>query len=297
VQAATAADDPVAADTSFSFAIFNPSTHDSNGESSSTLLKAIASVDGGSGNLLAGRTAYPGATISSMRTSAGRYDVFIDSPGAFAGVGDGSLAAFVTLNNSTNIDDLAKTRVAVVNADRIRIDVAVDDVQHNNDEDGIPADGSFFVSVYDAAPVLRHDLRVGKLSSGSDARGAGIFNGIGAGQSLKLILPGKAKRSAYFHASNRGASVDSLQLRSGKIPSTVKTNFFLISGGSGNITAAVRSGGTVAEGLLPGESVSVQASIRYRKLSKRPKAKLALSTLSGYQPVNGDTNLVLLKAK
>jgi hypothetical protein len=297
VQAATAADDPVAADTSFSFAIFNPSTHDSNGESSSTLLKAIASVDGGSGNLLAGRTAYPGATISSMRTSTGRYDVFIDSPGAFAGVEDASLAAFVTLNNSTNIDDLAKTRVAVVNADRIRIDVAVDDVQHNNDEDGIPADGSFFVSVYDAAPVLRHDLRVGKQSSGSDARGGGIFNGSGAGQSLKLALPGKAKRSAYFHASNRGASVDSLRLRSGKIPSTVKTNFFLTSGGGGNITAAVRSGGTVAEGLLPGESVTVQASIRYRKLSKRPKAKVGLSSLSGYQPANVDTNLVLLKGK
>jgi hypothetical protein len=297
VQAATAADDPVAADTSFSFAVFNASTQDTNGEGSSNLLKAVASVDGDSGNLLAGSTAYPGATISSVRTSPGRYDVFIDSPGSFAGVDDASLAAFVTLNNSNTIDDLAKTRVAVVDANRIRIDVSVDDVQHNNDEDGIPADGSFFVSVYDAAPVLRHDLRVGKQSTGSDARGAGIFNGSGAGQSLKLTLPGKAKRSAYFHASNRGSSVDSLRLKSGKIPSTVKVNFFLTSGGGGNVTATVRSGGTVATGLLPGDSVSVQASIRYRKLSKRPKAKVGLSSLSGYQPANVDTNLVLLKAK
>lgn len=296
VQAATAADDPVAADTSFSFAIFNAAIQDANDESSSTLLKAVASVSE-TGNLVAGRTAYPGATISSIKTSSGRYDVYIDAPGAFAGVADASLAAFVTLNNSNQIDDLAKTRVAVVNADRIRIDVAVDDVQHNNDADGIPADGSFFVSVYDAAPVLRHDLRVGKQSTGSDARGGGVFNGSGAGQSLKLILPGKAKRSAYFQAANRGASVDSLRLRSGKILSTVKTNFFLTAGGSGNITAAVRSGGTVAEGLLPGEFVTVQASIRYRKLSKRPKAKVGLSSLSGYQPANVDTNLVLLKAK
>jgi hypothetical protein len=209
------------------------------------------------------------------------------------------LAAFVNLSIDSigTIDELAKTRVAVVNANRIRIDVAIDDVQHNNDEDGIPSDGSFSVSVFDAAPVLHHDLRVGKQSSGSDARGGGIFNGSGAGQSLKLILPGKAKRSAYFHASNRGDSVDSLRLRSGKLPSTVKTNFFLTSAGGGNITATVRSGGTVVEGLLPGESVSVQASIRYRKLSKRPKAKVGLSSLSGYQPANVDTNLVLLKAE
>lgn len=296
VQAATAADDPVAADTSFSFAIFNASTHDSNGESSSTLLKAVVSVDG-TGNLVAGRTAYPGATISSVKTSPGRYDVFIDSPGAFAGVDDASLAAFVTLNNSNQIDDLAKTRVAVVNADRIRIDVAVDDVQHNNDADGIPADGSFFLSVYDAAPVLRHDLRVGKSSSGAGAAGIGVFNNNGAGQSVKLILPGKAKRSAYFRAANRGGAVDALRLKSGKIPSTVKANFFLTSGGGGNITATVRAGGTVAGSLMPGETVAVQGSLRYKKLSKRPKAKVALSTLSGYQPANADTNLVLLKGK
>lgn len=296
VQAATAADDPVAADTSFSFAIFNASTHDSNGESSSTLLKAVASVDG-AGNLVAGRTAYPGATISAVKTSTGRYDVFIDSPGAFAGVDDASLAAFVTLNSSSQVDDLAKTRVAVVNADRIRIDVAIDDVQHNNDEDGIPADGSFFVSLYDAAPVLRHDLRVGKSSSGAGAAGNGVFNSNGAGQSVKLVLPGKAKRSAYFRAANRGGSVDALRLRSGKIPSTVKANFFLTSGGGGNITATVRAGGTVAGSLMPGETVAVQASLRYKKLSKRPKAKVALSTLSGYQPANADTNLVLLKGK
>lgn len=297
VQAAMAADDPVAADTSFSFAIFNPYTHDTNGESGSTLLKAVASVNGAAGTLVAGSTSYPGATISVQKTSTGRYDVFIDSPGAFTGVEDASLAAFVTLNNSNNIDDLPKTRVAVVNANRIRIDVAVDDVQHNNDEDGIPVDGSFFVSVYDAAPVLRHDLRVGKQSTGSDARGGGIFNGNGAGQSLKMVLPGKAKRSAYFRAANRGGSVDSLRIKSGKIPSTVKANFFLTSGGGGNITATVRAGGTVAGSLLPGDTVAVQASLRYKKLSKRPKAKVALSTLSGYQPANADTNLVLLKGK
>jgi hypothetical protein len=299
LQQATATNDPVPTDTSFSFAIFNPVLFDTAGQTGSNLLKAVASVDGASGNLVSGKAAYPGATITANKSSVGRYDVFIDAPGAFAGVEDSSLAAFVNLNidSIATIDELAKTRVAVVDANRIRIDVSVDDVQHNNDEDGIPSDGSFFVSLYDAAPVLRHDLRVGKQSTGSDARGGGIFNGSAAGQSLKLVLPGKAKRSAYFHASNRGASVDSLRLRSGKIPSTVKTNFFLISGGSGNITAAVRSGGTVATGLLPGESVTVQASIRYRKLSKRPKAKVGLSSLSGYQPANVDTNLVLLKAK
>jgi hypothetical protein len=299
VQQATATNDPVPTDTSFTFAIFDPVNYDAAGETGSNLLKAVASVDGASGNLVSGKAAYPGATITASKSSVGRYDVFIDAPGAFAGVEDSSFAAFVNLNIDSigTIDELAKTRVAVVNADRIRINVAIDDVQHNNDEDGIPADGSFFISLYDAAPVLRHDLRVGKQSTGSDARGGGIFNGSGAGQSLKLILPGKAKRSAYFHSSNRGASVDSLQLRSGKIPRTVNTNFFLTSGAGGNITATVITGGKVAEGLSPGESVSVQASLRYRKLSKRPKAKLALSTISGYQPANVDSNLVLLKAK
>jgi hypothetical protein len=296
VQAATAADDPVAADTSFSFAIFNPSTHDSNGESSTTLLKAIASVDGGSGNLLAGRTAYPGATISSMRTSAGRYDIFIDSPGAFTGVDDASLAAFVTLNNSTNMDELAKTRVAAVDANRIRIDVSVDDVQHNNDEDGIPSDGSFFVSLYDAAPVLHHDLRVSKKSSGAGARGTGLFNGSGAGQSQTLRLKGKAPRSAFYRSSNSGDALDTLHLRSGKISSSVKANFFVTSGVRRNITASVKAGAMVESELYPDESVSIQGSFRYRTLTKRPKAKVFLRSLSGYQPANQDTNQISLKA-
>jgi hypothetical protein len=298
VQQATAANAPVPADTSFAFAIFNPGHYDSTGESGTNLLKVVASVDGASGNLVLGKAAYPGATITASKSSEGRYDVFVDAPGAFAGVADSSLAAFVSLNmsNLVPIDELAKTRVAVVNANRIRIDVAIDDVQHPNDEDGIPSDGSFFVSVYDAAPILHHDLRVSKKSSGTGARGAGVFNGSGTGQSQKLRLKGKAPRSAFYRSSNSGSSLDSLHLKSGKISSSVKANFFVTSGARRNITASVKSGAMVESNLYPNESIAIQGTFRYRNLVKRPKAKVFLRSLSGYQPANQDTNQVSLKA-
>lgn len=298
VQQATATNDPVPTDTSFSFAIFNPVLFDTAGQTGSNLLKAVASVDGVSGNLVAGKTAYPGATMTASKTSVGRYDVFIDAPGAFAGVEDSSLAAFVNLNINSiaTIDELAKTRVAVVDANRIRIDVSVDDVQHNNDEDGIPSDGSFFVSLYDAAPVLHHDLRVSKKSSGAGARGTGFFNGSGAGQSQTLRLKGKAPRSAFYRSSNSGDALDGLHLRSGKISSSVKANFFVTSGVRRNVTASAKTGATVESDLYPDESVSLQGTFRYRNLTKRPKAKVFLRSLSGYQPANQDTNQISLKA-
>lgn len=297
VQQATATNDPVPTDTSFAFAIFNPVIFDPAAETGSNLLKAVASVDGSSGNLVSGKASYPGATMSASKTSVGRYDIFIDAPGAFAGVGDSSLAAIVNLNINSiaTIDELAKTRVSVVNANRIRIDVAVDDVQHNNDEDGIPADGSFFVSLYDAAPVLRHDLRISKKASGAGARGAGVFNGSGAGQTQLLRLKGKAPRSAFYRSSNSGSSLDALHLKTGKISSSVKANFFITSGTRRNITAAVKSGAMTNDNLYPDESVSIQASFRYRSSKVHPKVKVHLRSLSGYQPGNQDTNLVFLK--
>jgi hypothetical protein len=293
VQQATASNTPVPTDTSFAFAIF-----DAAGETGSRLLKAVASVDGTSGSLVSGKASYPGATITASKSSVGRYDVFIDAPGAFAGITDSSLAAFVSLNITSvvSIDELAKTRVAVVNENRIRIDVAVDDVQHPNDEDGIPADGSFFVSVYDAAPVLHHDLRVSKMSSGAGARGMGLFNSSGAGQSQTLLLKGKAPRSAFYRSSNSGDALDALHLRSGKISSSVKASFFVTSGVRRNITASVKTGATVESDLYPDESVSLQGTFRYRNLTKRPKAKVFLRSLSGYQPANQDTNQISLKA-
>lgn len=295
VQSATPSNTPVAADTAFAFAIYRMGSQDAAGSPSSNLIAAIASVDGATGTLEAGRAAFPGAVVSSTRSSEGRYDIFIDAPGAFAGKDPAQYVSLVTLNSIGQIDKLAKTRVAIENAGRLRIDVNVDDVEHDTSDVGTPDDMSFFVTVYDAAPLLSHDLRVGPKSSGAKAKGGGIFNSSGAGQSIKLAMPGVAKRRAFYRSVNSGPSVDSLRLKTGKISRSLKATFLLTSPLRSNVTAAAKSGGLVTEGLRPGDSVGLQATIRYRKLSTRPKSSILLRTISALQPSRQDTTKVFLQ--
>ena len=295
VQSATPSNSPVAADTAFAFAIYRMGSEDAAGSPSSNLIAAIASVDGATGTLEAGRAAFPGAVVSSTRSSEGRYDIFIDAPGAFAGKDPAQYVSLVTLNSIGQIDKLAKTRVAIENAGRLRIDVNVDDVEHDTSDVGTPDDMSFFVTVYDAAPLLSHDLRVGPKSSGAKAKGAGIFNLSGARQSIKLAMPGVAKRRAFYRSVNSGPSVDSLRLKTGKISRSLKATFLLTSPLRRNVTAAAKSGGLVAEDLRPGDSVRLQGTIRYRKLSARPKSSILLRTISALQPSRQDTTKVFLQ--
>lgn len=295
VQSSAPSNTPVKADTAFAFAIYRLGSEDATGSPSSTLLAAVASVDGMSGTLDAGQAAFPGAVVSSTRGSTGRYNVFVDAPGAFAGDVPEQYAALVTLNSSGQIDELAKTRVAIVDENRLRIDVNIDDVEHDTSDEGTPEDTSFFVTVFDTAPLLRHDLRVGPKANGAKSKGAGVFNASGAGQSIKMTLPGVSTRPAFYRSQNSGASVDGLHLRSGKVSRSLKTALFITSTPRRNVTAAARKGALVAEDLRPGKLVTLQATIRYRKLTKRPKSALLLRTLSELQPTGQDASKVFVK--
>lgn len=288
---------PVPADMTFTFAVYRTSWDESPALPNSNLLAAVATVQGSNGALVAGRTTFPGASMSSQRTSTGRYDIFITSPGAFAGDDDSSFCPIVNLNAATSSinDDLGRARVIVLSANQIRIDVNVDDIQQPNDADGIPADSDFSVTVYDASPTLRHDLQIGKKAKLSSVKGKGVFNASGAGQVLTLRLAGRSRQSAFFRSVQTGRSIDDLRIKSGKLPSLIVSQLLVTSAPRRNITAAAKTGLTVSKELHTGQTVAFQAKFRYRSLTKRPRKTFRLQTISGYQPANIDTNRVQLK--
>jgi hypothetical protein len=297
IQQSPASNDAVKANAAFSFVVYRIGAEDATGAAATTLLAAAASVDGTTGNLVKGVASFPGATITSKRISQGRYRLTIDAPGAFTGSDSTRFAPFVGLNESGQIDEIAKARVLVTDPDTLLVDVTVDDVQHNGDPDGIDADGSFFLTLYDTAPKLQPDLKVGSKYSEAGARGAGVINQTGAGQSVILPVKGTSRRSAYFRSKNTGSATDGLKLKSGKISRFVDGRFYLTSDGNRNITATVKVGGLVEGQLLPGDVAVVKSTFRYRKTEKRPVARISLQSLSGYQPTSQDTNRITLRPK
>lgn len=297
MQQAPASNNVVKANASFSFLVYRISSTDATGTPASNLLAATASVDGSTGDLVKGFASFPGSTVTSTRISTGRYRLTIKSTGAFAGVDANRYAPFVTPNETLHIDEIAKARVSITDADTLTVDITCDDVQHNDDPDGIDADASFFLSLYDTAPLLRHDLTIGKNASGAGAKGTNVFNKTGAAQTLVVPLKGTKRKSTFYRTANSGKAIDDLKLKSGRIPRMVDAQFTISAGTTRNITGQVKTGAVAATSLLPGDTTSVKASFRYRKSNKRSKTSILLTSLSGTQPANQDTNRAMLKPR
>lgn len=296
VQSAPASDNPVAANAPFSFLIYRMVPQET-GEPRSRLLAGLASVNGANGNLIAGKTGLRGGSVSSTRVSPGVYRVFFDSPGAFAGASDERFVPLLTIINSNLSDDIIKGRAVVINENRLRVDVTIDDVQHNGDGDGIPADGSFFLTLYDSGSPLRHDLSVGPKATGTGSRGRGILNPTGAGQALNLPLKERKARSVFYQSVNVGPSIDDLRLRSAGTSPKLGVQFFATTGLRRNVTALAKTGAVVETGLLPDDTRNLQGVVRYKSKKKRRNAVVALRAVSGYNVTGQDTNLVRTKPK
>ncbi len=206
VQQSPASNDAVKANAAFSFVVYRITAEDATGTPATTLLAAAASVEGTTGNLVKGVASFPGASLTSERISQGRYRLTIDAPGAFAGSDSTRFAPFVGLNESGQIGEIAKARELVTDPDTLIVDVTVDDVQHNGDPDGIDADGAFFLTLYDTAPKLQPDLQVSSKAFGAGAKGDGIINQPGAGQSVILPVKGTSRRSTYLRGKNTGSA-------------------------------------------------------------------------------------------
>lgn len=297
VQSATPSNGVFAADAPFAFLIYRIAPAESVASPRSKLLAAMATVNGTSGALVSAKAGFPGVTISSLRVSEGFYRIFFDAPGAFAGVDADRYVPLVSMHSVNTIDEIVKAKTIVVNDNRMRVDVTVDDVQHNGDADGIPSDGTFFLTLYDVAPPMSQDLSVGPKATGAGARGRGIMNGSGVGQALNLPLKGRKPRTVFYRSVNSGLSIDNLRVRSLGTSPKLAVQFFATTGTRRNVTALAKSGSVIETGLLPGDSRGLQALIRYKSVKKRRNAVVALRSVSDYDPTGQDLNLVKTKPK
>ncbi len=297
LQGATPSNGVFAADAPFAFAVYRIAPAETADMPRSKLLAAAATVNGTSGSLVEAKAGFPGVTISSLRVSEGFYRIFFDAPGAFAGVDASRYVPLVSMTSSTTIDEIVKAKTIVVNDNRMRVDVTVDDVQHNGDADGIPSDGSFFLTLYDTDPDMAHDLSLAPKKTGAGARGSGIISASGAGQTLNLALKGKKPKPVYYQVRQSGQSIDSLRLRTVGMSAKLLAQFYITSGTRRNVTAMAKTGAIVESGVLPGSSVGLQASVRYKSAKKRRNALFALRSISGYSPTSFDTTFVKTKPK
>lgn len=297
VQDPGGADLATPANRNFGFAIYRLNSIDLTGSPASQLFAAHASVNGTTGDLVFGQSVFPGGSVSSSRLSTGRYQIDFVSPGAFVGVAPSRFVPFVSLNATSLIDEIAQAQSSVLDANTLRVLVAVNDVQASGVAAGVADDEEFFLSLIDTAPVILHDLSLSTRNAPATFKGAGIINLTGIGQTVRLRLVRTAAKRVFFHSENVGASIDDLRLRGQAFAGRLNTRFFDTTVGRRNITAQVKIGAVAVAGLRPGEAVSIESVIRYKKANVTPNLTARLRARSGSVPVRTDVNRVLVRAR
>lgn len=272
----------------FVFAIYKTDLSDASGPASSRLAVALAAVDGPTGTLEIGQTAFPGGSVSSIRSAAGRYQVTITAPGAFAGTADNRFAPFVAPRFGLGMDEIVKCSTSLLSDDQLRIDVFVDDVQQNGEAAGVADDKDFVLTLLDATPSFVHDLSLSRSSVPASLRGSGIVNTSGAGQTIRLPLVGISPRTVFYASENAGLASDDLLLKSQGIPNAIDARFFRTTGPRTNVTAQVRIGVTSAENVRPGDTVNFEGVFRYKTAGNRPKKIVSLRSLGNGTPLRSD---------
>lgn len=272
----------------FVFAIYKTDLSDASGPASSRLAVALAAVDGPTGTLEIGQTAFPGGSVSSIRSAAGRYQVTITAPGAFAGTADNRFAPFVAPRFGLGMDEIVKCSTSLLSDDQLRIDVFVDDVQQAGEVAGVADDKDFVLTLLDAAPSFIHDLSLSRSSVPASLRGSGIVNTSGAGQTIRLPLVGISPRTMFYASENAGLASDDLLLKSQGIPNAIDARFFRTTGPRTNVTAQVRIGATSAEDVRPGNTVNFEGVFRYKTAGNRPEKIVSLRSLGNGTPLRSD---------
>lgn len=292
VQASIAADAGTAADDNFVFSIYRLVGDETTGSPASRLISAIASVDGPTGNLVTGASVFGVSNVSSSRTAEGVYEVTITAPGAFAGSDPDRFAAMVGIKGGI-INRMAVANAVVSNDDTILVEVATHDVQTAGEVQGVLEDNDFYLVLYDLTPDLGPDLGIGTKRSLTTFKGFGTQNENGAGQGIRLNLTGTTQRKFFFASENTGDSIDGLRLKGLSTRGPLESSFFLVDGGKTNITASVKTGELVAEGVRPGDVVRFEGRTAFKSATTRPTKTIRLRGTSDLQT----SSLDLVKAK
>jgi len=288
LQAIAGADTAVPGDAQFVFAVYKTDFADASGLASTRLAVALAAVDGPTGTLELGQTAFPGGTILSSRSATGRYAVTINAPGAFAGTSSLQFVPFVSIRSGLGIDEIVKCSTASFSDDQLRFEVFVDDVQQSGAALGVAADQDFVFTLLDTAPSFVHDLSLSRSSGPATLRGSGIINTSGAGQTLRLPLVSVNPRTVFYASENAGLASDDLLVKSQGIPNAVDARFFRTTGPRTNVTAQVRIGATAAADVRPGDVVNFEGVFRYKTAVNRPEKTVSLRSLGNGTPLRSD---------
>lgn len=257
---------------------------DFEGEGGNPKTKNLAALGhvSSAGSLLAGGTSIPGGIVASTNGDTGEYEVTVNALGEFAGKDARDYTVQISIEDDTATDIFAIAQSVIDNDNTLRVQIFVNDVEEDGHSAGVPINKGFFIAIYDSNPNLQTDLHIGTKRSLSKMKGDGVINTSGAGQGIKVSLPGTAQKRFFFAIQNDGQSVENYRLKHAGAGKIVRLKYFRLSGGRANVTAAVRKGLAVAEDVRPGKHATFQAKVRYASLNKTPKRKVRLTGTSEF---------------
>lgn len=286
-------DSVIPTDRAYQFTIYRVAADPQPVLPASKLLRAIGKVDGSTGDLVKGASCFPGATVTGTRTGEGDYEILIEAPGQFVDSVSNEMVVQLLPEYTGVEDEVAAGRATVVDADTLRIDVGLADLETPGTDGPNAQDRDFFFVLHEAAAAPNSDLHIGRKRNLSKMKGDGRYNLNAAGQKLRVKSKGAAAR--YFFALENDADVvDTLQLRQkGKIKG-VKPKFFRLSGGRKNVTAKVKSVGLEVDDMRPDKVILFQVKTRFLSDDTR-KGKIRLGSSSQLDAAKRDTCLARIK--
>jgi hypothetical protein len=286
VQAVIDAADGVPASRAFFFTVFKLTPMPANTSDTSALI-AQARVDA-AGTLLSGPNAFDGGLVTSARLATGDYRVTITSPGAFSTRTAADFVAHATLNQSNSDDDGIMTEVVLENANTLHIDVSVTDVEASGEVEGLATDVGFYLTILDTVTDYQPDLRIGKRGGIMSMKGNDRYNSTGGGQALRLALEKLKWSKYYFVLENDGNTADNIRLYEQARGNVLRTKYFRLTGGRGNVTGSVIRTGLIESDVTPGGFIRYQGWVKYRSPKIRPRQSFEIHAHSLSDPTKSD---------
>lgn len=240
----------------------------------SSLLLAMASVQGNNGLLRRGATSLPGGNLAVQRNGAGRYRITLSAPGLFAGRSLEDFVMQVHLNNSSHIDRIPSVRGMILGPDSFAFDVRTNDVENAGETFAVAEDNDFFLTIHDAVATSRPDLRIGKKPSLTKMKGNNLYNSNARGQKILTSPSSSGLVRIHLATENDGNVTQDLKTRGKRGTGLSKTRCFRLTGGRSNVTAAFLAAGTTAPAVRPGTAVRYEVRTTLPTTSATSKSVL-----------------------
>ncbi len=263
----------------FHFVVFRAPTGSIPSPPPSSLLAAVAHVNGSGGTLYEGATGFAGGTIGVQQLGTGDYQLIISAPGAFAGRSGEDYSLQLQCIVSGHSDSAPIGRITIVDASTMQVDVGIADVEEPGTNAGTPTDEDFTILILASYAEVQGDLSLGKKLSDSAVFGNDVYSSVPASQKLKLRAKKSGKAKFFFQTGNDGnLSRDVAVSSRGKIKG-VKPRIFLLSGARQNVTAAIKRNAHVLPNLAPEEKAIFKVTTKPKKNSKKKKTKIQLQAV------------------